>query len=33
VSIEVAPNVEVQVQKPSVQTLLPKGTIKTASGS
>jgi preprotein translocase subunit YajC len=33
VSIEVAPNIEVQVQKPSVQTLLPKGTIKTASGS
>ena len=28
VSIEIAPEVEVNVQKASVQTLLPKGTIK-----
>ena len=27
-SIEIAPNTEVQVQKGAVQTLLPKGTIK-----
>ncbi len=31
VSVEIAQGVEVQVQKPSVQTLLPKGTIKSAS--
>lgn len=30
VSIEIAPNVEVQVQKPSVQLVLPKGTIRKA---
>ena len=28
VSIEIAPNVEVQVQRAAVQTVLPKGTIK-----
>ncbi len=28
VSVEIAPEVEVNVQKASVQTLLPKGTIK-----
>jgi preprotein translocase subunit YajC len=27
-SLEIAPNIEVQVQKSAVQTLLPKGTIK-----
>ena len=27
-SIEIAPNVEVQVQRAAVQTVLPKGTIK-----
>ncbi len=27
-SLEIAPNTEVQVQKSAVQTLLPKGTIK-----
>lgn len=30
VSIEIAPNVEVQVQKPSIQLVLPKGTIRKA---
>ena len=30
VSVEIAPNVEIQVQKPSITTLLPKGTIKSA---
>jgi preprotein translocase subunit YajC len=30
VSVEIAPNVEVQVQKPSITTLLPKGTLKNA---
>lgn len=30
VSVEIAPNVEIQVQKSSVTTLLPKGTIKSA---
>jgi preprotein translocase subunit YajC len=30
VSVEIAPNIEIQVQKPSITTLLPKGTIKTA---
>jgi preprotein translocase subunit YajC len=28
VSLEIAPNTEVQVQKSAIQTLLPKGTIK-----
>ena len=28
ISLEVAPNVEVQVQRAAVQTVLPKGTIK-----
>jgi preprotein translocase subunit YajC len=28
-SLEVAPNVEIQVQRAAVQTILPKGTIKT----
>lgn len=28
VSVEIAPEVVVQVQKPTVQTLLPKGTLK-----
>jgi preprotein translocase subunit YajC len=28
VSLEIAPNTEVQVQKSAVQTLLPKGTLK-----
>ena len=31
VSVEIAPNVEITVQKASVQTLLPKGTLKNAS--
>ena len=31
VTVEIAPNVEITVQRPSVQTLLPKGTIKSAS--
>lgn len=31
VSVEIAPNVEIQVQKPSITTLLPKGTIKSAA--
>jgi preprotein translocase subunit YajC len=31
VSVEIAPNVEITVQKSSVQTLLPKGTLKNAS--
>ena len=30
VSVEVAPNIEIQVQRPSITTLLPKGTIKGA---
>ena len=30
VSVEIAPNVEITVQKSSVQTLLPKGTLKNA---
>jgi preprotein translocase subunit YajC len=30
VSVEIAPNVEIQVQRPSITTLLPKGTIKSA---
>jgi hypothetical protein len=28
VSLEIAPNTEINVQRASVQTLLPKGTIK-----
>jgi preprotein translocase subunit YajC len=28
VSVEIAPNVEIQVQRVAVQTVLPKGTIK-----
>ena len=28
VSVEIAPNVEITVQKPSIQLLLPKGTLK-----
>ena len=28
VSLEIAPNVEIQVQRAAVQTVLPKGTIK-----
>jgi preprotein translocase subunit YajC len=31
VSVEIAPNVEIQVQRPSISTLLPKGTIKSAA--
>ena len=31
VSVEIAPNVEITVQRSSVQTLLPKGTLKNAS--
>ena len=31
VSVEIAPNVEIQVQRPSITTLLPKGTIKGAA--
>jgi preprotein translocase subunit YajC len=31
VSVEIAPNVEITVQKPAIQTLLPKGTIKSAT--
>ena len=30
VSIEIAPNVTVQVQKGAITTLLPKGTVKEA---
>lgn len=33
VSVEIAPNIEVQVQKPTIQLVLPKGSIKNASGS
>ena len=33
VSVEIAPNVEIQVQRPSIQTLLPKGTIKSLSNA
>jgi preprotein translocase subunit YajC len=33
VSVEIAPNIEVQVQKPTIQLVLPKGSIKIASGS
>lgn len=31
VTIEIAPNIEIQVQKPSISTLLPKGTIKSSA--
>ena len=31
VSVEIAPNVEITVQKASIQTLLPKGTLKNAN--
>lgn len=31
VTIEIAPNIEIQVQKPSISTLLPKGTIKSST--
>ena len=31
VSVEIAPSVEIQVQRPSITTLLPKGTIKSNS--
>jgi|SRR5271169_5275264 preprotein translocase subunit YajC len=31
VNVEIAPNVEITVTKPSIQTLLPKGTIKSAT--
>lgn len=30
VSIEIAPNVEIKVQKPAIQTVLPKGSIRKA---
>ncbi len=33
VTLEIAPNVEIKVQKPAVQTLLPKGTLKSAGNS
>ena len=33
VSIEISENTEISVQKPSIETLLPKGTIKNASSS
>jgi preprotein translocase subunit YajC len=31
VKVEIAPEVEITVQKPSIQTLLPKGTIKSTT--
>ena len=31
VRVEIAPQVEITVQKPSIQTLLPKGTIKSTT--
>jgi preprotein translocase subunit YajC len=31
VTVEIAPNVEITVQKPAIQTLLPKGTIKSVT--
>jgi preprotein translocase subunit YajC len=31
VSLEIANNVEIQVQKPAIQSVLPKGTIKSIS--
>jgi len=33
VTVEIAANVEIKVQKTSVQTLLPKGTLKSAGNS
>ncbi|HZP93273.1 MAG TPA: preprotein translocase subunit YajC [Burkholderiales bacterium] len=33
VTLEIATGVEIQVQKPSIQTLLPKGTLKSAVNS
>tara|TARA_B100000575_G_C22632620_1_gene390936 strand:- start:19 stop:354 length:336 start_codon:yes stop_codon:yes gene_type:complete len=33
VALEIAENTEIKVQKPSIETLLPKGTIKNATGS
>lgn len=33
VSVEIAPNIEIKVQKQAVQTLLPKGTLKSAGNS
>lgn len=33
VTVEIAPSVEIKVQKASVQTLLPKGTLKSAGNS
>jgi preprotein translocase subunit YajC len=30
VSLEVSPNVEIRVQRPSIQLVLPKGTIRKA---
>jgi preprotein translocase subunit YajC len=33
VSLEIAPNVEIHVQRPSIQSLLPKGTIKNITSS
>ena len=32
VSLEIAPNTEISVQKSSVQTVLPKGTLKSIAG-
>jgi preprotein translocase subunit YajC len=32
VSLEIAPNTEISVQKGSVQTVLPKGTLKSIAG-
>jgi preprotein translocase subunit YajC len=29
VGLEIAPNVEIQIQRAAVQTVLPKGTLKT----
>ena len=31
VKVEIAPSVEITVQQPAIQTLLPKGTIKSAT--
>ncbi len=32
VSLEIAPNTEINVQKSAVQTILPKGTLKSVAG-
>ena len=32
-TVEIAPNVEIKVQKTAIQTLLPKGTLKSAGNS